>query len=72
MKLSAGAVTHREELRVTEAIDGVWRVTRETLVLGYVLEAGEVYVTLEGSVFNTALEVAQSLDFERAVHALER
>ena len=56
------------EPRVTVAVPGVHRVELDGATVGYVLEAGAVFVSLCGEVFNTACEVGQSLDFETAVH----
>ena len=53
---------------VTEAVPGIHRVELEGATVGYVLEAGAVYVSLVGSVYNTSCEVAQSLDLRTAVH----
>lgn len=55
---------------VTRAIEGVYRVESGRRIVGYVLEAGVVYVTLRGSVYNTSVEVGQSLDLESAVRIL--
>jgi hypothetical protein len=55
---------------VTRAIDGVYRVEDSRRTVGYILEAGAVYVTLRGSVYNTSVEVGQSLDLESAVRIL--
>jgi hypothetical protein len=38
--------------------------------MGYVLEVGEVFVSLKGDVYNTSCEVGQSLDLDTAVHRL--
>ncbi|MCU1416874.1 MAG: hypothetical protein JWP32_1048 [Schumannella sp.] len=53
---------------VTEAVPGIHRVEVDGETAGYVLEAGIVFVSLSGSVYNTSCEVAQSLDFDTAVH----
>ena len=53
---------------VTEAIPGIHRVEVDGATVGYVLEAGAVFVSLVGSVYNTSCEVAQSLDLDTAVH----
>lgn len=60
------------ELNVTPAIDGVFRVVLDGRPAGYVVEAGPVYVSLRGAVYNTSVEVGQSLDFEAAVRLLTR
>jgi hypothetical protein len=64
----------RSDYRVTEAVVGIHRVeidsedTHETV--GYVLEAGHVFVALHGPVYNTSVEVGQTLDFDAAVSLL--
>lgn len=60
------------ELNVVPAIDGVFRVIVDGVPTGFVLEAGRVFVTLRGAVYNTSVEVGQSLDFEAAVRLLVR
>lgn len=60
------------ELNVIPAVDGVYRVVVNGDPAGWVVEAGRVFVTLRGEVYNTSLEVGQSLDFEAAVRLLAR
>jgi hypothetical protein len=60
------------ELNVVPAIDGVFRIVVDGTPTGYVLEVGRVFVTLRGSVYNTSIEIGQSLDFEAAVRLLMR
>lgn len=60
------------ELNVVPAIDGVFRVMVDGVPEGYVVEVGRVFVTLRGPVYNTSIEVGQSLDFEAAVRLLAR
>ncbi|WP_309712777.1 hypothetical protein [Pseudolysinimonas sp.] len=60
------------ELNVMPAIDGVFRVVLDGAPMGYVVEVGRVFVTLRGPVYNTSIEVGQSLDFEAAVRLLVR
>ena len=59
-----------QSFNVTRAIEGVYRVEAGRNTLGYILEAGAVFVTLSGSVYNTSVEVGQSLDLESAVRIL--
>lgn len=59
-------------VEVTKAVDGVHRVACGGSTVGYVLEAGPVYVALRGTVYNTSLEVAQARDLDTAVRALAR
>jgi hypothetical protein len=53
---------------VTVAVPGIHRVEVDGATVGYVVEAGPVYVSLVGSVYNTSCEVAQSLDLRTAVN----
>lgn len=59
-----------QSFEVTRAVEGIYRVDAGRRTVGYVLEAGAVYVTLSGSVYNTSVEVGQSLDLEAAVRIL--
>jgi hypothetical protein len=58
------------EPHVSVAIPGVHRVELDGATIGYVLEAGTVYVSLRGVVYNTSYEVGQSLDLGTAVRVL--
>lgn len=60
------------ELNVIPAVDGVFRVVIDGMPAGYVVEVGRVFVTLRGPVYNTSIEIGQSLDFEAAVRVLTR
>ena len=53
---------------VTEAVPGIHRIELDGVTIGYVLEAGAVFVSLVGGVYNTSCEVGQSLDLRTAVH----
>lgn len=55
---------------VVEALPGVWRVVRADRVIGYVIEAGDRFVSLFGPVYNTSVEIAQTLDRETAVRRI--
>jgi hypothetical protein len=55
---------------VDEVVDGVYRVEVRNRTIGYVVRAGRVYVALEGSVYNTSVEVAQTLDLHESVETL--
>ena len=58
------------DVRVTQAVPDVHRVELDGRTVGYVQKEGAVYVSLEGGVFNTSCEVAQSLSLETAVQAV--
>jgi len=55
---------------VEQVLDDVHRVRSGNRVLGYVLETGQVFVTLSGDIFNTSVEVGQSHDLDAAVRIL--
>ena len=55
---------------VVEVLPGVFRVARADTVIGYVIEAGDRFVTLYGPVYNTSVEIAQSRDRDTAVRRL--
>jgi hypothetical protein len=49
-------------LEVTAAVQGVYRVAADGETAGYIVEAGPVFVSLRGQVYNTSIEVGQSRD----------
>lgn len=57
---------------VIHVIDHIHRVEVDRRTVGYIARAGKVYVALEGSVYNTSVEVAQSLRLTDALEALTR
>ena len=57
-------------LEVTTAIDGVYRVAADGETAGYIVEAGSIYVSLRGTVYNTSIEVGQSRDIMDAARLL--
>ncbi len=62
------AIAH--DVRVTQAVPGVHRVELDDTTVGYVQKEGRVFVSLCGSVYNTSLEVGQSLRLDTAVTAV--
>jgi hypothetical protein len=64
------ATTDVIQADVVEALPGVFRVMKADIVIGFVIEAGDRFVTLYGPVYNTSVEIAQSLDRETAVRRL--
>jgi hypothetical protein len=66
---AAGASAPRD-IVVTEAIAGIFRVERRGRTLGYVQETGQRFVALLGAVYNTSIEVGQTLTLDAAVHRL--
>jgi hypothetical protein len=55
---------------VVEALPGVYRVVKADHTIGYVIEAGDRFVSLYGSVYNTSVEIGQTLDRDTAVRRL--
>jgi len=55
---------------VERVLDDVHRVRIGSRVLGYILETGDLFVTLNGDIFNTSVEVGQSHDLDSAVRIL--
>ena len=66
---AAGSPAPRNIL-VTEAIAGIYRVERDGATVGYIQETGQRHVSLLGRVYNTSIEVAQSLTLDDAVRRL--
>jgi hypothetical protein len=58
------------ELSVTEAIAGIYRVEVHGTTIGYVQATGERFVALLGAVYNTSVEIAQTLTLDSAVRRL--
>ena len=65
----------RPPLVAEPARDDVYRVIEQYAdgfrVVGYVQVAGPVFVTLLGTVYNTSIEIGQSLDLDAAIARLE-
>lgn len=65
----------RRPLVAEPARDDVYRVIEQYpdgfRVVGYVQIAGPVFVTLLGTVYNTSIEIGQSLDLDAAIARLE-
>lgn len=57
-------------VEVTTALEGVYRVAADGEVAGYVVEAGQVFVSLRGKVYNTSVEVGQSRDIMDAARTV--
>ena len=57
-------------ISVTEVIAGIHRVALGTATVGYVQFTGDRFVSLLGSVYNTSVEVAQTLSLDTAVRRL--
>lgn len=69
---SAARGGRRRRLHAVQVLEDVYRVDAEDRTVGYIQRAGRVYVALEGSIYNTSVEVAQCLDLDTAVERLER
>ena len=57
-------------ISVAEVIAGIHRVALGTTTVGYVQYTGDRFVSLLGSVYNTSVEVAQTLSLDTAVRRL--
>ena len=50
--------------------EGLYSVLSETETLGYIHQVGQVYVSLVGSDLHHAVEVGQSLSWDRALESV--
>jgi hypothetical protein len=57
-------------ISVAEVITGIHRVALGATTVGYVQYTGDRFVSLLGSVYNTSVEVAQTLTLDTAVRRL--
>lgn len=57
-------------ISVSEVIAGIHRVAMGTTTVGYVQFTGDRFVSLLGGVYNTSIEVAQTLTLDTAVRRL--
>lgn len=57
-------------ISVAEVITGIHRVALGEVTVGYVQDTGDRFVSLLGSVYNTSVEVAQTLTLDTAVRRL--
>src|SRR4051812_6326771 len=57
-------------ISVTEVIAGIHRVALGTTTVGYVQFTGDRFVSLLGCVYNTSVEVAQTMTLDTAVRRL--
>jgi hypothetical protein len=57
-------------ISVAEVIAGIHRVALGTTTVGYVQYTGDRFVSLLGSVYNTSVEVGQTLTLDTAVRRL--
>ena len=67
--IAAGSSTPPDVV-LTVAIAGIWRVERDQYTIGYIQETGQRFVSLLGRVYNTSVEVGQTLTLDAAVHRL--
>jgi hypothetical protein len=58
----------RSESTIALVTDDIYSVMTERETLGFVQKVGTVYVALAGDVLSHAVEVGQSLSWDRAVH----
>lgn len=59
-----------DDVIVERVLPDIHRVRSHARVIGYVHETGAMFVSLHGSVYNTAVEVGQSHDLDAAVRLL--
>jgi len=57
-------------ISVVEVIAGIHRIALGETTVGYVQYTGDRFVSLLGSVYNTSVEVAQTLNLDTAVRRL--
>jgi len=57
-------------ISVVEVLAGIHRVALGTTTVGYVQFTGDRFVSLLGCVYNTSVEVAQTLSLDTAVRRL--
>ena len=62
--------TAEPAISVVEVIAGIHRVALGESTLGYVQFTGDRFVSLLGAVYNTSVEVAQTLSLDTAVRRL--
>ena len=60
----------RPAISVVEVLAGIHRVALGTTTVGYVQHTGDRFVSLLGAVYNTSVEVAQTLTLDTAVRRL--
>jgi len=65
--LSSAANTPGPEATVALVTEDVYSVMTERETLGFVHKVGSVYVALRGDILSHAVEIGQSLDWDRAV-----
>ena len=57
-------------ISVVEVLTGIHRVALGSTTVGYIQYTGDRFVSLLGSVYNTSVEVAQTLSLDTAVRRL--
>ena len=57
-------------IAVVEVLAGIHRVALGSTTIGYIQFTGDRFVSLLGSVYNTSVEVAQTLSLDTAVRRL--
>lgn len=67
---TAAGASAPEDIVVVEAISGIYRVELRGGIVGYVQETGTRFVCLLGAVYNTSVEIAQTLTLDAAVRRL--
>lgn len=62
--------TDEPAISVVEVIAGIHRIALGETTVGYVQYTGDRFVSLLGAVYNTSVEVAQTLSLDAAVRRL--
>jgi hypothetical protein len=68
--ISPSRTSHPDDVSVAMVSDDLFALLTDTETLGYVHKVGRVYVSLRGSDLSHAVEVAQSLSWDRALEAV--
>jgi hypothetical protein len=67
MSLLSPAARHSHDATVALVTEDVYSVMTDVETLGFVHKVGSVYVALRGDVLSHAVEIGQSLEWDRAV-----
>jgi hypothetical protein len=68
--ISPTRTSSNPSVNVAAVGDDLFALVTSTETLGYVHKVGRVYVALRGSDINSAVEIAQSLSWDRAIDAV--
>jgi hypothetical protein len=68
--ISPRRTSHPDDVSVAMVEDDLFALLTESETLGYIHKVGRVYVSLRGADINHAVEVGQSLSWDRALEAV--